>query len=108
MDASIAQFSAGFHGSDRTDFEWRVIKPLFPNKSRGVRRVDDRRVLNGMRNYRHSAGLGDLLWLNHQFARWACAHVSSEAAAATDNVTNRWEVFITVGELAIVDALRRI
>jgi transposase len=31
-----------------TDFEWRVIKPLLPNKPRGVRRVDDRRVLNGI------------------------------------------------------------
>jgi transposase len=30
---------------DLTDFEWSVIKPLLPNKSRGVPRVDDRRVL---------------------------------------------------------------
>ena len=33
---------------DLTDFEWRVIAPLLPNKSRGVPRVDDRRVLNGI------------------------------------------------------------
>lgn len=33
---------------DSTDFEWRVIQPLLPNKSRGVPRVDDRRVLNGI------------------------------------------------------------
>ena len=31
-----------------TDFEWEVIAPLLPNKPRGVRRVDDRRVLNGI------------------------------------------------------------
>ncbi len=31
-----------------TDFEWRVIAPLLPNKPRGVPRVDDRRVLNGI------------------------------------------------------------
>lgn len=31
-----------------TDFEWRIIEPLLPNKSRGVPRVDDRRVLNGI------------------------------------------------------------
>ena len=31
-----------------TDFEWRVIEPLLPNKPRGVPRVDDRRVLNGI------------------------------------------------------------
>jgi transposase len=33
---------------DLTDFEWRVIEPLLPNKPRGVSRVDDRRVLNGI------------------------------------------------------------
>ena len=31
---------------DLTEFEWRVILPLLPNKPRGVRRVDDQRVLN--------------------------------------------------------------
>ena len=31
-----------------TDFEWRVIRALLPNKPRGVPRVDDRRVLNGI------------------------------------------------------------
>jgi transposase len=33
---------------DLTDFEWRVIAPLLRNKPRGVPRVDDRRVLNGI------------------------------------------------------------
>jgi len=33
---------------DLTDLEWRVIEPLLPNKPRGVPRVDDRRVLNGI------------------------------------------------------------
>jgi transposase len=33
---------------DLTDFEWSVIQPLLPNKPRGVARVDDRRVLNGI------------------------------------------------------------
>lgn len=33
---------------DLTVFEWRVIEPLLPNKPRGVPRVDDRRVLNGI------------------------------------------------------------
>jgi transposase len=31
-----------------TDREWSVIAPLLPNKPRGVARVDDRRVLNGI------------------------------------------------------------
>ena len=33
---------------DLTDFEWRVIEPLLPNKPRGVPRVDGRQVLNGI------------------------------------------------------------
>ena len=31
---------------DLSDAKWAVIAPLLPNKQRGVRRVDDRRVLN--------------------------------------------------------------
>src|SRR6202163_1003611 len=31
-----------------SDYEWTAIKPLLPNKPRGVRRVNDRRVLNGI------------------------------------------------------------
>ncbi len=31
---------------DLTEFEWRSIAPLLPNKPRGVPRVDDQRVLN--------------------------------------------------------------
>ena len=30
------------------DFEWTAIKPMLPNKPRGVWRVNDRRVLNGI------------------------------------------------------------
>ena len=33
---------------DLTDFEWAVIQPLLPSKVRGVKRVDDRQVLNGI------------------------------------------------------------
>jgi transposase len=41
MEVEMARF-------DLTDFEWSVIQPLLPNKPRGVARVDDRRVLNGI------------------------------------------------------------
>ena len=30
------------------DYEWAAIKPFLPNKPRGVPRVNDRRVLNGI------------------------------------------------------------
>lgn len=33
---------------DLTDFEWSIVQPLLPNKPRGVPRVDDRRVINGI------------------------------------------------------------
>src|SRR5918993_5448790 len=31
-----------------TDHEWTAIEPMLPNKPRGVPRVNDRRVLNGI------------------------------------------------------------
>jgi transposase len=31
-----------------SDDEWTAIKPMLPNKPRGVPRVNDRRVLNGL------------------------------------------------------------
>jgi transposase len=31
-----------------TDNEWSAIKPMLPNKPRGIPRVNDRRVLNGI------------------------------------------------------------
>jgi transposase len=31
-----------------TDYEWAAIKPFLPNKPRGVPRLNDRRVLNGI------------------------------------------------------------
>jgi len=31
-----------------TDHEWAAIRPMLPNKPRGVPRVNDRRVLNGI------------------------------------------------------------
>jgi transposase len=43
---------------DLTDSEWRVIQPLLPDKPRGVPRVDDRRVLNG------------ILWVLRSGAPW--------------------------------------
>ena len=31
-----------------SDFEWAAIKPMLPNKPRGVARANDRRLLNGI------------------------------------------------------------
>jgi hypothetical protein len=34
-----------------SDYEWTTIKPMLPNKPRGVQRVNDRRVINGMDSF---------------------------------------------------------
>ena len=44
---------------EMTDFEWRVIAPLLPQNSRGIPRVDDKRVLNG------------IFWVLRSGAPWA-------------------------------------
>jgi hypothetical protein len=35
-------------GDELTDYEWAAVRPLLPNKPRGVPREDDRRVFNGI------------------------------------------------------------
>src|SRR5229473_702040 len=43
-----------------SDYEWTAIKPMLPNKPRGVRRVNDRRVRASIR-----------IWLRaHQSTPW--------------------------------------
>ena len=41
-------YRRGMERYELTDGEWPGIKPLLPNKPRGVPRVNDRRVLNGI------------------------------------------------------------
>ena len=31
-----------------SDYEWSVIRPMLPNKPRGIPQVDDRRILDGI------------------------------------------------------------
>ncbi len=63
---------------DLTDFEWRVIKPLLPNKTRGVPRVDDRRVLNG------------ILWVLRARAPWRDLPEHYGPCTTCYNRFNRW------------------
>jgi transposase len=32
---------------NHADFEWTAVEPMLPDNSRGIRRVNDGRVLNG-------------------------------------------------------------
>jgi hypothetical protein len=43
-----SELEVGIRRYELTDHEWAAIKPLLPSKSRGVLRVNDRRVLNGI------------------------------------------------------------
>jgi transposase len=63
---------------DLTDFEWSVIQPLLPNKPRGVPRVDDRRVLNGM------------FWVLRSGAPWADLPDRYGPRTTVYNRFNRW------------------
>ncbi len=81
---------------DLTDFEWTVIQPLLPNKPRGVPRVDDRRVINGIL-WRFRTGspwadvpdrYGPYTTCYNRFVRWRKAgvwdHVLGEISKAFD------------------------
>jgi transposase len=79
-----------------TDCEWTVIKPMLPNKPRGVPRADDRRVLNGIYWVLRSgapwrdlpASYGPRTTCYNRFVRWRQAgiwdHIMSALAAAHD------------------------
>ena len=51
-----------------TDKEWTILEPLLPNKPRGVPRVDDRRVING------------ILWRFRTGSPWADPKLPNRAA----------------------------
>ena len=63
---------------DLTDFEWGVIQPLLPTKVRGVDRVDDRRVLNG------------IFWRLRTGAPWADIPEQYGPHTTCVNRFNRW------------------
>lgn len=63
---------------DLTDFEWCAIQPHLPKKPRGVPRVDDRRVLNG------------IFWVLRSGARWADLPGRYGPPTTIYNRFNRW------------------
>ena len=61
-----------------TDSEWKAIERCLPNKPRGVPRVDDRRVLNG------------IFWVLRSGARWADLPERYGPPTTIYNRFNRW------------------
>src|SRR6185437_7214990 len=61
-----------------TEREWQAIKPHLPNKPRGVPRVDDRRVLNG------------IFWVLRSGAPWADLPERYGPRTTVYNRFNRW------------------
>ncbi len=63
---------------DLSDFEWSLIEPVLPNKSRGVPRVDDRHVLNG------------IFWVMRSDAPWADLPERNGPHTTCYNHFHRW------------------
>jgi transposase len=89
---------------DLTDFEWSIIEPLLPNKSRGVPRVDDRRVINGIL-WRFRTGspwadiperYGPYTTCYNRFVRWRQAGVWDRLLEAVSQAFD--------GELVMIDS----
>ena len=66
-----------------SDEEWAIIAPLLPTNSRGIERVDDRRVINGILwRFRTGSSWRDVperhgprTTLYNRFSRWRKAGV---------------------------------
>jgi transposase len=62
-----------------TEYEWTAIKPMLPSKPRGVPRVNDRRVLNG------------ILWVLRSGAPWRNLPESYGSPTTCYNRFVRWQ-----------------
>jgi hypothetical protein len=99
-----------------SDEEWTAIRPMLPNKPRGVSRVNDRRVLNGifgscdsashvgdfrearygglrLRRYQHSQSRRVHLWRQHSRRTGSCCSRFSEGDVTgfTSDERKRWQ-----------------
>jgi transposase len=87
-----------------TDEEWAIIQPLLPNRPRGVPRVDDRRVLNGILwRFRTGAPWRDIPERDrprttryNRFVGWRAAGVWSRILAALSEACD--------GDIVMIDS----
>ena len=81
-----------------SDYEWTAIKPMLPNKPRGVRRVNDRRVLNGIFWVLRSGApwrdlpevYGPRTTCYNRFVRWRRAGVLDRIMDASSATSPKW------------------
>ena len=87
-----------------SDEEWAIIAPVLPTNSRGIERVDDRRVINGIL-WRFRTGsswrdvperYGPRTTLYNRFYRWRKAGVWDRLL---DAVSKRYD-----GDIVIIDS----
>ena len=87
---------------EMSDLEWEFIKCVLPNKSRGVRRVDDRRGINGI-FYVLRTGCpwhdlpeqyGPCTTVYNRFNRWSKAGIRDDVMAAVADAENASQVMI--------------
>ena len=100
-----------------SDSEWATIKPLLPNKSRGVRRVNDRRVLNGIFGVLRSGApwrdlpvcYGPRTTCYNRFVRWRRAEIwgRKQLIAEMEEERRAAREGLTEEELAIFDLLTK-
>ena len=77
-----------------SDCEWNVIRPMLPNKARGIPRVDDRRILNGIFwVLRSGAPWRDL---PDNFARTPLATIALFAGGGLASGTGSWMHWLPV------------
>jgi transposase len=64
------------------DDEWATIKPMLPDKARGVPRVDDRRVLNRIFWVLRSGALRPSAWTGTGPTEWLSELFADDPSAA--------------------------
>ena len=87
---------------DMTDFEWDFIKAILPQKSRGVKRVDDRRVLNGIFFVLRTgipwrdlpSDYGPYTTVYNRFNRWSKAGIWHDVSQAIIDAQNHDKVML--------------
>lgn len=90
-----------------SDAQWARIEPLLPQTTRGMKRVDDRRVLSGIVHVIKSGGrwvdapveYGPRKTLYNRFVRWAERGIWKDifaALAARDGVPDRLIIDSTI------------